>query len=163
MDRTTVDMEIFVYYHAHFAVAGDWLVWGASCERVGCLKHAEYAYMRALSLVHPHRCLTGHMALVRLRSADADIHTVFDHLTEVLLHLDYRRSQREAHITSDSSSAAKEGSVPATVVHMLVVVTASWGMTAIQSRLEKGAGQYHPSIEAVVEQAFEWGTDGCDM
>lgn len=103
------------------------------------------------------------MSLARLRSADADIHTVFDHLTEVLLHLDYRRNQQEVPGNSDPASVVKEGDVPASVLHMLVVLTSLWGMSAVQSRLEKGAGQYHPSIEAVVEQAFEWGTDGCDM
>lgn len=143
--------------------AGDWLAWGASCERVRCLKHAEYAYARALNLVHPHRCLTGQISLARLRSADADIHTVFDHLTEVLLHLDYRRNQQESQGNSDPANVVKEGDVPASVLNMLVVVTSLWGMSAVQSRLEKGAGQYHPSIEAIVEQAFEWGTDGCDM
>ena len=143
--------------------AGDWLAWGAACERLKCLKHAEYSYMRALSSVHPHRCLTGHLSLARLLSAQSDIHTVFDHLTEVLLHLDCRKEQQQGQSNSETVSVVKEGEVPAAVVCALVTVTSSWGMSAVQSRLEKGVGQYHPSIEAVVEQAFEWGTDGCDM
>lgn len=119
--------------------------------------------MRALSSVHPHRCLTAHLSLARLLAAEADIHTVFDHLTEVLLHLDFRKEQQQGHATPQLNRIINEGEVPSAVVRALVTVTASWGMAAVQGRLEKGVGQYHPSIEAVVEQAFEWGTDGCDM
>eukprot|EP00892_Ulva_mutabilis_P008406 jgi/Ulvmu1/5938/UM026_0060.1 len=145
------------------ASVGDWLAWGASCQRLKCLKHAEYAYTRSMASVHPRRCLTAHMSLARLLAAEADIHTVFDHLTEVLLHLDIRKEQQRGHISSQTSRSANEGVVPVCVARVLVEVTATWGMSAVQSRLEKGVGQYHPSIEAVVEQAFEWGTDGCDI
>lgn len=119
--------------------------------------------MRALSLVHPHRCLTGHMSLARLLCREGDVHTVFDHATEVLLHLDWRRCRQEGREHTDPPNTVKEGEVPLEIVNALVLVTASRGMSAVQGRLERGAGQYHPSVEAIVEQAFEWGTDGCDV
>jgi hypothetical protein len=137
------------------------LNWAGACERMGCNVHARYAYTKALVLVHPHRCLTASMGIARLIAAEADIHSVFDHLTEALLLMDLRRdlvlgTQEASH------GVIKEGQVSSAVVAVLAAVIDAWGMSAVQNRLEKGSGQYHPSIDPMVEQAFGWGTDGCD-
>lgn len=148
-------------YDRRSPCAGDWLAWGGACERLGCKLHARYAYTKVLVLVQPHRCLTANLGIARLVAAEVDIHTVFDHLTEVLLFMDYRRDQVVG--TSEAAQGViKEGDVSSAVMAVLATVIDAWGMSAVQSRLEKGSGQYHPSIDSVVEQAFGWGTDGCD-
>lgn len=101
------------------------------------------------------------MGVARLVAAEADIHTVFDHLTEVLLMMDHRRDQVLG--TADAAHGViKEGQVSSSIISVLAIVIDAWGMSAVQNRLEKGSGQYHPSIDPIVEQAFGWGTDGCD-
>ena len=142
-------------------LAGDWLTWAGACERLGCDLHARYAYTKALVLGQPQRSLTGSMGVARLIAAEADVHTVFDHLTEVLLQMDHRRDQ-VLGTAEAAHGVIKEGLVSSSVVSLLATVIDAWGMSAVQNRLEKGSGQYHPSIEPLVEQAFGWGTDGCD-
>lgn len=111
--------------------------------------------------VQPQRCLTANMAVSRLVAGEADIHTVFDHLTEVLLMMDQRRDQ-VLGTAEVAHGVVKEGQVSSAIIAVLATVIDAWGMNAVQNRLEKGSGQYHPSIDPVVEQAFGWGTDGCD-
>lgn len=48
------------------------------------------------------------------------------------------------------------------VLASLSVGIAAAGMRAVQAALESLGGELHPALEATVEAAFEWGTDGCD-
>ena len=137
------------------------MTWAGACERLGCDLHARYAYTKALVLGQPQRSLTGSMGVARLIAAEADVHTVFDHLTEVLLQMDHRRDQ-VLGTAEAAHGVIKEGLVSSSVMSLIATVIDAWGMSAVQNRLEKGSGQYHPSIEPLVEPAFGWGTDGCD-
>lgn len=132
------------------------MVQGAACERMLRFEDAECAYRLALGAQKATGgvCTSASLALARIYSLWGDCLRTLDQLTAVLLHVD------SAHGWSPSDQPVRRNSqqMLATVSTLIAVA----GMQSVQAELEDGACQFHPALEALVEAAFEWGTDGCE-
>jgi hypothetical protein len=128
--------------------AGEAFLHGEACERVGCAMAALRHYERAAAL--DGTALAPRLALTRVHARCGAVARALGHMTDAVVLLERGRPP-----------GAPSG-VPATLQAALAALINAAGMSAVQAWLERAEGEVHPAIVKLSEDAFEWGTDGCE-